>query len=412
MKPVLGWAGLSRAALKRAEAQLAADAESVRDEVGVLALHTAYANRFFPGTSVQQTRLRYALFVPWQIISLLKDEVGVGPAQARAALERAEFSLARRLPDVDREGTIGRRTVKQGRSVAIPPSQSYWVALGGWGILASTPDGTTPARSELFARWRRWPDGRYRRADTDDEKRPLELAQRLFRSGLPEAPRLFFSDRPLDFILAPDERRFLRMRLMETQRPTDARPSFLATLVRAGVVPTDSQHPWSEALVRHADPLDQIALERARGAAAISAVARAIYYAAVETLQETRDGSVPGTVHREHLEETVARYAPLALHLDLAELKLDGVHVGGLLPVLTEIQAWLRKGTMDPRMPDLLKAMGDWELWRKGSRRAKLPLTRHGRLARDAWVAQKAAKAEPIDFRWRVIRTFLGDLSE
>ena len=64
MRPALGWAGLSRSALKRAEAQLMAGSEGVRDEVGVLTLHTAYANRFFPGTSVQQTRLRYALFVP------------------------------------------------------------------------------------------------------------------------------------------------------------------------------------------------------------------------------------------------------------------------------------------------------------------------------------------------------------
>ena len=50
-----------------------ADSAGVRDEVGVLSLHTAYANRFFLGTSVQQTRLRYALFVPWQITVLLRD---------------------------------------------------------------------------------------------------------------------------------------------------------------------------------------------------------------------------------------------------------------------------------------------------------------------------------------------------
>ena len=73
MKPALGWAGLSRSALKRAEAQLVTDSAGVRDEVGVLSLHTAYANRFFPGTSVQQTRLRYALFVSWQITVLLRD---------------------------------------------------------------------------------------------------------------------------------------------------------------------------------------------------------------------------------------------------------------------------------------------------------------------------------------------------
>ena len=149
MRPTLGWAGLSRSALNRAEAQLAAESDGVRDEVGVLALHTAYANRFFPGTSVQQTRLRYALFVPWQIKMLLRDRERVRPGQARRALEQAELDLARRLPDVDGEGTIGRRTAHTGRLVAIPPSQSYWVALGAWGVLSAGPYGDTPARGAV-----------------------------------------------------------------------------------------------------------------------------------------------------------------------------------------------------------------------------------------------------------------------
>ena len=164
-----------------------ADSEGVRDEVGVLALHTAYANRFFPGTSVQQTRLRYALFVPWQIMTLLRDRERVQSGQAcRAALEQAELNLARRLPDVDGEGTIGRRTAKAGRSVAIPPSQSYWVALGAWGILGASPHGDAPSRRELFARWGSWSEGHRGRPATDDEGRALETARSLFHQGLPE----------------------------------------------------------------------------------------------------------------------------------------------------------------------------------------------------------------------------------
>ena len=134
---------MSRSALERAEAQLVADGEGVRDEVGVLALHTVYANRFFPGTSVQQTRLRYALFVPWQIMALLRERIQSG--QARRELDRAELNLARRLPDVDGEGTIGRRTAQAGRLVAVPPSQSYRVALGAWGILNTGSDGDAPS---------------------------------------------------------------------------------------------------------------------------------------------------------------------------------------------------------------------------------------------------------------------------
>ena len=65
MEAAFGWTLLSPEAIRKAEARLREDAQGVRDEIGFLFLHQAYADRFFPGTSVQQTRLRYALFVPW-----------------------------------------------------------------------------------------------------------------------------------------------------------------------------------------------------------------------------------------------------------------------------------------------------------------------------------------------------------
>ena len=199
MRPALGWAGLSRSALKRAEAQLVADSEGVRDEVGVLALHTAYANRFFPGTSVQQTRLRYTLFVPWQIKALLRNREDIqSDREARDALEQAELNLAMRLPHVDGEGTIGRRTASKGCPVAIPPSQSYWVALATWRILSADLGCEPPSRSELFRRWEKWPAGRLGRSTTDDEGRTLELQRGLFVQGLPEPPTEFNGDEPLD----------------------------------------------------------------------------------------------------------------------------------------------------------------------------------------------------------------------
>ena len=61
MKPSLGWTFWSRADLRRIDKQLKADAQEVRDELGFLLLHQAFANGFFPGTSVLQTRLRYVL---------------------------------------------------------------------------------------------------------------------------------------------------------------------------------------------------------------------------------------------------------------------------------------------------------------------------------------------------------------
>ena len=61
----VGWVLLSGEAVARAEEALPPDGREVRDEVGFLALHQGFADRFFVGTSVLHTRLRYALFVPW-----------------------------------------------------------------------------------------------------------------------------------------------------------------------------------------------------------------------------------------------------------------------------------------------------------------------------------------------------------
>lgn len=413
MIPTLGWAGLSRSALKRAEAQLMADSEGMRDEVGVLALHTGYANRFFPGTSVQQSRLRYALFVPWQIRTLLQQRDTIRPGQARAALESAELALALRLPDADGEGTIGRRTAKLGKAVSIAPSQSYWVALGAWGVLHSGPSGVWPARAELFDRWGSWPDGVRRRAsETDDENRLLQTVARLFHARLPEPPKSFSGSGPLDFSLDPEERKFLRTRLLETRRIQDGKPSFLAALVGAEARPGKNSGPWTASLAAHADLADQRALERARDAASLAAVARAAYNAMVESLQEHRDERRPSSRHRAHLKEVVAEHQAKAIRLDLGALPGDGVFIGGLADVLARLQGWLRSGGNDPLARDLYEAFSAWELRRKGHRRARLPKSTAARLAREPWDGDKIGLAGPIEYRWNLVRRFLADLAE
>lgn len=410
MRPALGWAGLSRSALKRAEAQLVADSEGVRDEVGVLALHTAYANRFFPGTSVQQTRLRYALFVPWQIKALLRDRERVRSGQARDALEQAELHLATRLPHVDGEGTIGRRTAVSGRPVAIPPSQSYWVAMATWEILGTNIGGEAPSRSELFRRWENWPEGHRGRPATDDEGCALERPQNLFRRELPEPPREFHRNEPLDFRLLPREREFLRKRLLDTKRSADDQPSFLSALVRSKVRIQGSVNPWSRSVIQHADEADRQALRRARYAAALAAVTRAVYNAAVEALRERDERSSIGERHRDHLAEIVDTYGDAGQRLRLCDLSLDGVFIGDLKLVLLSIQQWLSQGSNDPLDGAMLDSLRHWELRRKGSRRAKLPLSAHGREARAAWRADKTTLAGPIEYRWSLIRRFLRDL--
>jgi hypothetical protein len=408
-QPMLGWAALSRSALNRAENELEENAEGMRDEVGVLALHTGYANRFFPGTSVQQTRLRYALFVPWQINQLL----AASPRSRIPGedLRKSEIQLALRLPDERGAGNIGRTRARQGRAVSIPPSESYWVALTSWGILhQAQPALPPPARAEVFGHWFHWPDPSRRQArGEDDDKRPIEEHIRLFHPELPAPPSEFVNGGKLTFALLSRERTFLRARLMETSRDETRQPSLLARLVAGAVRPHEKDLPWSKVISDHADDEDKGALRRARDAASLSAIARAAYYAALEGMQEERDNRTPGTKHREHLVDTLTEHRKRALALRLEDVEADGVYLGSLLDVLRVIQHWTAEGSKAPS-PRLVQVLGDWEQERKGSR-ARLPKTGTAKEARFSWVAAKAGLAEPIRYRWGLVSRLLHDLS-
>ena len=412
MEPILGWAGLSRSALKRAEAQLVGDSEGVRDELGILSLHTGYANRFFPGTSVQQTRLRYTLFVPWLINNLLGQRAKIRAGQVRSALEKAELYLARRLPDIDGQGTIGRRMAKKNLPVSIPPSQSYWVALREWGIVNPNSNGLSASRSELFARWDDWSDQKRRRFSTDDEGQLLYAPPRLFRSDLPDVPIPFRSNKPLDFSLQSKEKTFLRTRMLDTRREKDDQPSFLAALVRSRANISADQLPWTPSVMKHADAADRHALRRAKFAAALSVCTRAAYLAAVEAICQRSDGVSVGQRHREHLASVVDEYGEDAQRLSISDLTHDGVGIGSLAEVLEHIQDWLSQGKTNPTDRKLLDSMSRSERRRKGVRRAKLTKSTSGREARDSWVLDEVPVASPINYRWHVVCQFLRDLQD
>jgi hypothetical protein len=408
VEPILGWAALSRAALNRAESELEENAEGMRDEVGVLALHTGYANRFFPGTSVQQTRLKYALFVPWQINELLRAAIPKGVAES--ALRKSEISLAVRLPNVRGVGNIGRTRAHQQKAVSIPPSESYWVALGAWGILDQhSPAGVAPSRREMFDHWTSWPvPGHVNGSTIDDDKRSIDAVPRLFHPELPDVPAEFSKAPSLDFALSTSERKFLRKRLSETRRPGTSEPSLLARLSAMKVVPGEQDAPWSKFVADYADEADRAALMRAKDAASLSAVVRAIYYAALEDMRD-RDGHNSGTKHRDHLSLTVASHGRRARGLRLDDVEGDGVPLGGLKEVLASVQHWLVDGETVPNSA-VVQVLREWEQARKGLR-ARLPKTGDGKDNRWAWSAGRAGTAEPIRYRWALVSRFLHDLA-
>lgn len=179
MKPAFGWTLLSRDALRRAETQLRDDDVGVLDEIGFLALHQAYAYRFFPGTSVLHTRLRYVLFIPWMYERIARSRNRIPIAEA---LEMEELELTKRLKLSNESGVIGDQNYP--KPTVQPPAMMYWSALSTWRILRSHENGTSPSRRTLHQSLRRHTP---QHQVHDDDKQPLfterspfvELATRL-----------------------------------------------------------------------------------------------------------------------------------------------------------------------------------------------------------------------------------------
>ena len=398
MKSALGWTLLSREALKRAETQLRDELQGVRDEVGFLALHQAYADRFFPGTSVLHTRLKYALFVPWLYRKLLEK----GTGRITADLVKEEIALAGRLRSSNEDGVIGGRSYPEPTSQ--PASMVYWTALGAWRILRSLPSGSPPARSSVHRHL-----ARRTSASTfhDDDHQLLEESDPVF-VAVPEPPKEWYDpNAPLDFSLQDEEARFLRGALLAVQRPgRSGAPSFLARLVDVRL--RDSSFLWDAKVVRCADQEDRDALRRARQAAALSAVGRGIYAALVEELRE-KDGLPTEKRHRGYLKAIVEEYREEALALDVAAVRDDAP--GGIneaiLTVLLETQEWLhRSRTAAMSLHEIYETA---ERRRKG-RRARLVHSIAGRERRQEWLPLEHPKAEPLHYRWRQVRRLLLDL--
>lgn len=404
----LGWAALSRSKLKEAEKQLINHIEGVRDEVGILGLHRDYANRFFPGTSTQQTRLRYALFVPWQILSLLRGKVEA--IQARKELKQREIRLALQLEGQD--GIIGAQNADKGLPVTIPPSAAYWVALREWGILNALSDSVDLTHRTLFRHWDEWGERIRERSATDDEGRALDKIQNLFNADLPNAPPRF-DKRKLTFELKENEKEFLKSQLANTTRLFDGQRSLLALLALedSAEVPTQRDSLWSERVLARADKWDKKAIKRARDIASLSVVFRSIYLGAVESLKELDGAPSASESHRKHLVAMTETHGQRALNLQLETLEEDEMFLDeGLFSVLRSVQEWIKHDGKNALEKSMYQVLVDWEVCRKGKSRSKLPKSKLGREARRTWNSNKIKVAEPIDYRWPNVKQLLLDL--
>ncbi|EQA98178.1 hypothetical protein L288_20660 [Sphingobium quisquiliarum P25] len=388
----MGWTYLSREALARAKAQMDEESMGVRDEIGFLTIHQRYADRFFPGTSVLHTRARYALFVPW----LFEDLAGLtGPAAVRALRER-ERELAGRLKDAGESQVIGGRVFPKPSSQ--PPSTVYWNALAVWGILRPRIDGRTISRAQAHRLLKS------AGAATDDDGHPLVSF---------DPPFVPLLDRPDNWLgghitlrMAAAEAAFLREHLAQLRRDGSHELSLLARLARTEAAAPSGM--WGAEVSAVAGP-DQAALARARQAASLAGVGRAIYDALLERVVETGDKREISTRHRDHLVAIIEEHGSIAAKLDVDALETDiGALPSRLRAVLTATKDWIasRSGNPAPLFDVYAAAEA-----RKGPR-ARLALTVNGRDRRLEWSSDEHGLAGPLHYRWGQVSTLLEDLAD
>jgi hypothetical protein len=373
------------------------DTALVRDEVGFLLVHQRYADRFFPGTSVLHTRIRYALFVPW-ILERLKAR-GEGGRAFQGALQREETRLAERLKG-ENYGVIGRLMLPDPSNQ--PPSYIYWTALSSWGLIGLSPRGRSWSRGELSTFVAAGRD----RILKDDDGRPLRSSVWPVADDLPQVPCNWDGNEPLGFDLPPKERDYLARLIRGIRCPVDTRQrSLLALLVGYGVGGSDAC--WDDAVLDLAGP-HRAALERAGRAASLAAVGRAVYAALVER-QKQLDGRDVGRRHRNALRDVLGEHAGRVSGLNADLLIAD---LGPGLPprvadVLRETLDWVKNGKRPPS--SLLPVYRRAEIRRKGLR-ARLAEEQRGRDRRIEWVADDHPPAEPLHYRWNRVQLMLRDL--
>ena len=107
MQPTLTWVDLMASDRDKMRRVLDLfNEQGTLDEMGLGSLRDTVSDALFPGTSYIQTRLRYALFVPW-IYQRLEDK-RVRSADVEQGTRRWETELIRSLErNEDKDGIIG-----------------------------------------------------------------------------------------------------------------------------------------------------------------------------------------------------------------------------------------------------------------------------------------------------------------
>jgi hypothetical protein len=394
VKPQLGWVWLSQAEREGAEAALEGVAvEGARDELGFGGIHFAYADRFFPGTSVQHTHLRYVFFVCWAYQEVIRRQPGpVFPGDILGKIQdRTGHKLIRAYGNRDNTGVIGIRILSGGASPQTKPSTIYWSALRTWNLLAPEPTLTaTPPQSWVHGHW-----SAYSVPMKGPELDSLKTVQRLFDPLPPPPPGWGLEQGELRFDLSiPEAERIRRGWASAGNGDT-----LMSRLAEKGAAPP--ARLTSRAVLALCDQTERHSLRLAEEAGALVCIGRALYAAMVQDLKQV-DQQASNSLSGRHLKDALAQYGGLALALNIEALARDTTSSKLLADLLVLIQDWARRGgDYGPlRQPFLQR-----EIDLKGERALLLP---ENSTRRNDWSPRPPA---PLSYRWEKVQAFLDQLA-
>ena len=386
-QPMIGWFMLSEADRAASNRLLAsASSDGTRDELGFAPIHFAFADRFFPGTSVQHAQIRYVFFVAWSYQELLAKTAGEQfSIESLFEIEqRYSHRLIKSVETPEGSGISGWTKYQASQRPVVRASTIYWTALRSWGM-ANAVEGLIDAPTETQLR-ELWPHLVTREDGDGGKAKNVEL----FKALPAPPPRWRNKTGRLDFALRCAEARYLRQ-LWRNAGPNGTQP-LLSRLTERGIT---TKSLWSRSVHNAATNLECDGLKLAEQAASVVCIARAAHSALIEQRRNTELGD-DDRFHADALPELIEEHRDMALRLDIAALQTETHIDTHLFQFIEAVIEWVRE-----RRP--LNALANTLTIRERDLKGvRAYLVNEER--RRGW---RKGIATPLDYRWPVVRNMI-----
>lgn len=392
----VGWLDFDAAASDRVATLLRSLEEpGTLDDLGLGSVRDAFSEMLSPGTSTNQTRLRYFVFVPWICARL--EEQRVAPSDFARRLRDDEARLIDCLRHLGPgQGVIGYRA---GRDLKYMPSWLYWLSLGSWG-LRRLPLSIAEYGQRAAARANQRPE-------RDDDHNATTRGVSMWAS-IPPPPDDFLSA-DIDFELRPEEAQVL-IDCLRRNLPD----SLLAALCAQPAAADGVTWPWDVPTAGMSERLVGL-LRHARCFSELTLGPQLVYNVLLARRAREHFGWETGELEGQQLRR-LGRWAQMVAdrHADLRAWADDlpefwnVVGSGGSSRARDFIDAVVGRAVDDPASFAEDQTVHDRIERRELQLKARRARLSH-RSALENWSG--TARGGQLDYRWSITRAYLTDLA-